>query len=85
MPAVRANAASISPLFMAHRQLIELIPAQAPVRHVKIHQPLKTFIVRRLQQMERLMHNDVFKAVAGLLGQTGVQSDVATSRNFVLC
>ena len=37
----------------------------------------KTVMLRRLQQVHQFMHNDVLQALGRLLGQIGVEPDVA--------
>ena len=65
---------SVVPPFMPRRQAIEERPCLAPGRQEPIQQRQKTRPVHRVEQMAHLVHDDVFEARLGLLGEFGVQA-----------
>ena len=58
-----SRVASVPPLLMADRQLIELVPAQTPVRHISVHEGDEAGIVRRFQKVRHLMGHNIFEAL----------------------
>ena len=49
----------------------------APCRQMLIQQRDESIVVMGLQQMQQLVHDDVFKALHGFLGQLEIQPDAA--------
>jgi hypothetical protein len=60
---------------MPNRQLIQLILIEPPKRHEPVHQGYETGVVGRFQQMNHLMHDDVFQAFRRLLRKLGIKPD----------
>jgi hypothetical protein len=58
----------INPVLMPKWQTIELFSQVLPVWQVQIHQRHKALVMRRLQQMDQLVDNDVFKGLRRLFG-----------------
>lgn len=54
---------------------IEHLPAVLPIGHVLAHELLEAIVVRWFQDMDHLVHDDVFEALRRLAGQVGVQAD----------
>lgn len=65
---------------MPYRQSIQLVTNLPPLRHEPVHQRLKPRVVSRLDQMQQLMHENVFQAVWRLASQVRIQADVAGYR-----
>ncbi len=53
---------SIGPILVPHRQSVQFSTAKPPVRHELIHQAHEAGVVRRLQQVNHFMRDDVLKA-----------------------
>ena len=63
------------PLLMSHRQPVQCLATVFPVGHEAMHQLLKPFVMRWLQNVDHLVNDDVFKALRRPLGQVGIQPD----------
>lgn len=61
---------------MTHRQPIELVPVEWPLRQVLVQQRHEVGVVRRLQEVEHFVHDDIGEAFAGLLGKFGVEARI---------
>ena len=68
---------SVIPILMPHRQAVQRFPVELPLRHEAVHQRDEAGVVGRLQQVHHLVNDDVFEALARLLGQVGVEPDAA--------
>lgn len=66
---------SVRPLLMTDGQLIELLPAHAPLLHDSIHQRDEAGVVCRLQEVNHLVDDDVFEALGWLFCEIGVEAD----------
>lgn len=62
----------VNPILMLHRQTVEYLPTMFPVGHELIHHRLKSGIVGRLVDMNHLVDDDVFEALARLSREIGV-------------
>ena len=71
---------SVVPALVPHRQAIEHVPVELPLGHESIHQRDEAGVVRRLQQVDHLVDDDVFEALARLLGEIGVEADACARR-----
>lgn len=60
---------SVPPRFVTNWQTIERLAVVLPPRHEAAHQRGEAAVVSWLQQMDHLMHDDVFKAFTWLLCQ----------------
>src|SRR5688572_25604661 len=67
----------IFPLHMPQRSAVELVTEMTPLRHEFIHQAYEICVVRRFQQVDQLMHENIFEALRRLLGKLCVQADGA--------
>lgn len=63
---------SLIPYLGCQRQLVEFCASLAPSRIVLSNQRKKALAVRGLDQVDHLMHDDVFEQVLGLLHELGV-------------
>ena len=54
---------SISPTLMPDRQAIQRVPVELPLGHKAVHQGDEAVVVRRLQQVNHFVHDDVFQAL----------------------
>ena len=52
----------IAPVCMCHRRTVEFILMETPEWHELVHQLSKTIVVTTLNQVDHLVHDDVFKA-----------------------
>ena len=60
---IRLCFVSISPPLMPNRKAVQFLTVMPPFRHELVHQGHETAVVRRLQQMDHFMHDDVFQAL----------------------
>ena len=67
----------LSPSLGAERKRIQFPARLLPLRPMPGQQRDKPFAVRRLQQVQHLVHHHVLDQVLGLLHQFGIQADVA--------
>ena len=65
---------------MPERRCVQQFPKLSPLRQGFVHQRREPVIVARLQQMQQLVHYDVFEALRRLLGQLQVEPDAAGIR-----
>src|SRR3990167_9494787 len=61
---------------MPHRKTIQHIPIISPLRYKPVHERFEARIVPGFQQVEHLVHDDVFDALGWLPGQIRVEPDV---------
>src|SRR5688500_3381259 len=66
---------SVIPVSVANRKAIQFLPNEPPIRHVLIHQHDETLPVRRLQQVNHFVQNDVTQAVLRFLRKLRVEPD----------
>jgi hypothetical protein len=66
---------SISPRLMPNRQLVQFVLMKPPRRHELVHQTDEAVVVRGLQQMNHLVHDDILQTFRWLLGQIGIEPD----------
>src|SRR5262249_32263453 len=71
---------SVSPLLMADGQPIELLSTCAPLWHEAIHKRDESTAVCRLLNVDHLVDDDIFEALASFFREIGVQSYVAFAR-----
>ena len=71
---------SIPPFLMRERQAVQYLPILPPIRHVNVHEASKSPVVSSLDQVRKFVRNDVFEALAWLLGKVGIQTDVSSDR-----
>ena len=65
---------------MTYWQAVEDVTTELPLGHELIHQRHEAGVVGWLQQVDHLMDHDVFEALAGFLGEVGVEADGAGVR-----
>ena len=58
------------PILVSYWKLIQLLAIVLPVRHQIIHQCHEPFVVRWFQNVDHLMHDDVFKHSGGFLANS---------------
>ena len=68
---------SVIPALMPHRQSIYDLAVGLPLGHELIHQGHEARVVRRFEQVDHLVNDDVFEAFPRLPGEVGIQSDRA--------
>jgi hypothetical protein len=67
------SGALVLPLLMGERSGIQLLAMQAPVRQIFVHQKNKSVAVTPLDQMDKLMHDQIFEASDRLFGQFEIE------------
>src|SRR6266446_4266131 len=65
----------IVPSHVSQRSGIQLFSNQAPVRKELVHQTRKVIVVTSFNQVDHLMHNDIFDALRRFLREFEVQPD----------
>ena len=71
---------STAPILMPHRQAVEDVAVKPPLGYELIHHSDKAGVVRRLEQMDHFVHDDVLEAFLGLFCEFRIQADGAGSR-----
>ena len=66
---------SIPPALLPHREPVECLAVSLPLWHEAVHQSDEPGVVGGLQQVNQFVDNDVFEALAGFLGEIGVEAD----------
>ena len=61
---------------MPYGKLVQLVLDVPPMRHEIVHQRLKPSVMGRLDQMNKLVHDDVFETGGWLTGQIGIQANM---------
>ena len=65
---------------MRQRQAVENPAVLPPLRHVGVHQRHEPIVVASFQQVREFVRDDIFEALHRLLGQLGIEADIAGAR-----
>ena len=63
----RMEYASIGPLLMPHRQTVQHFAVELPIRHESVHERNEAAVMSRCENVNHLVHDDVFEAFAWFL------------------
>jgi hypothetical protein len=69
---------SVIPFLVPHGQPVEGVAVGLPLEHELIHQRHKAGVVRRFEQVNHLVDDNIFKTFHGLSREIGIQSNGAS-------
>jgi IrrE N-terminal-like domain len=68
---------SVIPAFVPHRQSVEDVAVELPLGHELMHQLHEALVVRRFEQVNHLVDDNIFKTFDRLSGEISIQPNGA--------